>query len=129
EVARAEADAANRMKDQFLAMLSHELRTPLSAMLGWVQMLRKRQVPPERTQHALDVIHRNTVLQAKLIDDLLDIARVEAGKLHLDKQPVQLIPLIEDVIDALQRDVTAQQLTLGRHLDPAAGVVFGDPTR
>ena len=129
ETARAEADAANRMKDQFLAILSHELRTPLSAVLGWVQMLRNRHVPPERTQHALDVIHRNTVLQAKLIDDLLDIARVEAGKLHLDKQPVQLIPLIEDAVDAFQRDVTAQQLVLQRHLDPEAGVVFGDPTR
>ena len=129
EAARAEADVANRMKDQFLAILSHELRTPLSAVLGWVQMLRNRHVSPERTQHALNVIHRNTVLQAKLIDDLLDIARVEAGKLHLEKQPVDLIPLIEDAVDALQRDVSAQQLTVGRHLDPEAGVVFGDPTR
>ena len=129
EAARAEADTANRMKDQFLAILSHELRTPLSAVLGWVQMLRSRHVPPERTQHALNVIHRNTVLQAKLIDDLLDIARVEVGKLHLERQPVRLIPLIEDTVEAFQRDVAAQQLALGRHLDPEAGVVFGDPIR
>ena len=95
EAARDDADAANRTKDQFLAVLSHELRTPLAAMLGWIQMLRNRQVPAERTQHALDVIHRNTVLQARLIDDLLDVFRIETGKLHLDKQPVPLIPLIE----------------------------------
>jgi PAS domain S-box-containing protein len=129
EAARADADAANRMKNQFLAILSHELRTPLSSILGWVQMLRKRQVSPDRTSHALDVIHRNTVVQAKLIDDLLDVARVETGKLHLDRQPVQLARVIEDAVDALQRDVTAQQLSLGRHLDPEAGVVFGDPMR
>ena len=129
EAARDEAAAANRTKDQFLAILSHELRTPLAAMLGWTQMLRKRQVPAERTQHALDVIHRNTVLQARLIDDLLDVARIEAGKLHLDNQPVQLIPLIEGAVETLQRDVAAQQLVLSRHLDPEAGVVFGDPTR
>ncbi len=129
EAARDEADAANRSKDQFLAILSHELRTPLAAMLGWVQMLRQQQVPAERTQHALDVIHRNTVLQSRLIDDLLDVARIRAGKLHLDKQPVQLIPLIEGAVETVQRDVAAQQLVLGRHLDPEAGVVFGDPTR
>src|SRR5687767_13892760 len=66
-------------KEQFLAILSHELRTPLAAMLGWTQMLRNRQVPAERTQHALDVIHRNTVLQARLIDDLLDEPRLQHG--------------------------------------------------
>jgi CheY-like chemotaxis protein len=98
-------------------------------MLGWTQMLRKQQVPAERTQHALDVIHRNTVLQARLIDDLLDVARIEAGKLYLDNQPVQLIPLIEGAVETLQRDVAAQQLVLSRHLDPEAGVVFGDPAR
>jgi PAS domain S-box-containing protein len=129
ERARDEAAAANRTKDQFLAILSHELRTPLAAMLGWTQMLRNRQVPAERTQHALDVIHRNTVLQARLIDDLLDVARIEAGKLHLDNQPVQLVPLIEGAVETLQRDAAAQQLVLSRHLDPEAGVVFGDPAR
>ncbi len=129
ETARDEAAAANRTKDQFLAILSHELRTPLAAMLGWTQMLRKRQVPAERTQHALDVIHRKTVLQARLIDDLLDVARIEAGKLHLDTQPVQLVPLIEGAVETLQRDVAAQQLVLGRDLDPEAGVIFGDPAR
>lgn len=98
-------------------------------MLGWIQMLRTRQVPAERTQHALDVIHRNTVLQAKLIDDLLDVARVQSGKLHLERQPVQLIRVIEEAIEALQRDLSAQQLVLGRDLDPETGVVFGDPTR
>ena len=129
EAARAEADAANRTKDQFLAILSHELRTPLSAMFGWIQMLRNQQVPAERTQHALDVIHRNTVLQARLIDDLLDIARVQTGKLHVEKQPVQLIRVIEDAIEALQRDLSAQQLVLERQLESEACVVLGDPTR
>jgi PAS domain S-box-containing protein len=129
ETARDEAATANRSKDQFLAVLSHELRTPLAAMLGWTQMLRNRQVPAERTQHALDVIHRNTVLQARLIDDLLDVARIEAGKLHLDTQPVQLVPLIEGAVETVQRDAAAQQLDLGRQLDPEAGVIFGDPAR
>jgi len=129
EEARAEADVANRTKDQFLAILSHELRTPLNAMLGWTQMLRTGQVSAERTQHALEVIHRNTVLQARLIDDLLDVARIEAGKVHLDRQPVQLVPVIDEAIETLQRDVAQRQLVLERHLDPEAGLVFGDRTR
>jgi PAS domain S-box-containing protein len=129
EEARAEADVANRTKDQFLAILSHELRTPLNAMLGWTQMLRTGQVSAERTQHALEVIHRNTVLQARLIDDLLDVARIEAGKVHLDRQPVQLVPVIDEAIETLQRDVAQRQLVLERHFDPEAGLVFGDRTR
>jgi PAS domain S-box-containing protein len=129
EAARAEADAANRMKDRFLAILSHELRTPLNAMLGWTQMLRNGQVSAERTQHALDAIHRNTLLQARLIDDLLDVARITADKLHLEMQPAQLVPIIDDAIDAMHRDVAAKHLVLRRRLDSEASVVLGDPSR
>jgi CheY-like chemotaxis protein len=81
------------------------------------------------TSSACCVRSAGTWLQARLIDDLLDVARIEAGKLHLDNQPVQLVPLIEGAVETLQRDVAAQQLVLGRQLDPEAGVVFGDPAR
>src|SRR5439155_18872556 len=81
QAARAEAESANRAKDEFLATLSHELRTPLTSMLGWVRLLQEGVLTGERATHALETIERNTRLQAKLINDLLDVSRIVAGKL------------------------------------------------
>src|SRR4029078_6721937 len=89
-LSEAAAEEASRLKDEFLATLSHELRTPLNAILGWVQMLQTGVVPPERLRHAIDVIGRNTNLQARLIEDILDVSRIISGKLADDHAPVLL---------------------------------------
>src|SRR5205085_2727950 len=80
--------AANRAKDEFLAVLSHELRTPLTAMLGWIALLRPGRLPADRTRYALDVIERNARMQAQLINDLLDVSRIVAGKMEFDRSSV-----------------------------------------
>ena len=90
ETARAIAEDAVRVKDEFLATLSHETRTPLNAVLGWTKILLGRQVDPAMLTRALQVIDRNAVAQTRLIDDMLDMARIMSGKLRLDMQPVDL---------------------------------------
>ena len=97
---RSEAAAAeaSRLKDEFLATLSHELRTPLNAIFGWVQMLQTGILSPERLRHAIDVIGRNTTLQARLIEDILDVSRIISGKLEIETTPVLLGPLLDTVI-------------------------------
>ncbi len=82
----AAAEEASRLKDEFLATLSHELRTPLNAIFGWVQMLQTGIVSPERVRHAIDVIGRNTTLQARLIEDILDVSRIISGKLEIEQR-------------------------------------------
>jgi PAS domain S-box-containing protein len=129
EEARVEAEAANRAKDQFLATLSHELRTPLNAMVGWLRMLRGGQLDPERAAHGLDVLERNTQLQAKLVDDLLDVSRIVAGKLQLDKRVVDMAAVVEQVVTSLADQAQAKGVRLSRRLDATAGPVWGDPTR
>ncbi len=129
EAALAEAERANRAKDDFLAMLSHELRTPLTAMLGWVRMLRAGQLRPEQVQQALEVVERNARLQAQLINDLLDVSRIVAGKLQLDARPVDLVDVVDEALTSIRREVEARGLTLDARLDAAAGPVLGDPLR
>src|SRR5262249_61884682 len=90
ETAQAEAEDANRAKDEFLAVLSHELRTPLTAILGWVRMLLTGRLPAKRVSDALASIDRNTRVQTRLIDDLLDTSRIVAGKIQLELRPVDL---------------------------------------
>ncbi|MGH7311873.1 MAG: ATP-binding protein, partial [Candidatus Rokuibacteriota bacterium] len=127
--ARVEAEAANRAKDQFLATLSHELRTPLNAMVGWLRMLRGGQLDEERTAHAVDVLERNTQLQAKLVDDLLDVSRIIAGKLQLEKRVVEMVGVVEQVVTSLADSAQAKGVRLQHRLDPGAGPVWGDPMR
>ena len=117
--ARAEAERANRTKDQFLAVLSHELRQPLNTMLGWLRLLRSRHVDPAQAARALAALDRSTQAQARMIDDLLDIARIEAGKLTLQREPVDLGPLISDWVESFQQEATAKAVKLG----PLAGAV------
>ncbi len=124
-----EAQAANRAKDEFLATLSHELRTPLTAMLGWVRLLQSGRLDAAATTRALQVIDRNTRLQAQLIDDLLDISRVVTGKLHLDLRSVDLVGVIEAALDSVGQNAAAKSVTITTALDPAVGPVLGDAHR
>jgi signal transduction histidine kinase/integral membrane sensor domain MASE1 len=127
--ARAEAHAANRAKDHFLATLSHELRTPLNAMMGWLRMLRNPRLDEGQKTHAVDVIERNARLQAQLINDLLDVSRIIAGKLEMEKYAIDLVLVVQEAVEAIRSDIEAKALTLGVGLDPATGEVLGDPMR
>ena len=128
--ARAEREqAANRAKDDFLAVLSHELRTPLNSMLGWVRLLRSGGLDPARTAHALDVIERNVGQQARLISDLLDVSRIVIGRLELSRQVVDLPALVAAVADTVRPAAEAKEITLTARLDKEAGPVHGDPER
>ncbi|MBM3804385.1 MAG: hybrid sensor histidine kinase/response regulator [Acidimicrobiia bacterium] len=128
-VARAEAEAANRMKDEFLATLSHELRTPLTAMLGWARLLRGGELEAETAARAIETIESNARLQAQLIEDLLDVSRIILGKLPLGVRPVELAAIIEAALDAVRPAAAAKSIRLLRALDPATGLVSGDPDR
>jgi PAS domain S-box-containing protein len=129
QTALAESEAANRSKDEFLATLSHELRTPLTSMLGWVRMLRGARLDAEQTTRALETIERNTRLQAKLIDDLLDVSRIVAGKIKVEQQHVDLAAVIGEAVQSLRREAEVSgvelEVALAKDVDP----VLGDAVR
>jgi PAS domain S-box-containing protein len=127
--ARAESEAANRSKDDFLATLSHELRTPLTSMLGWIRMLRGGRLDAEQTARALETIERNTRLQAKLIDDLLDVSRIVAGKIKVERQRVDLAAVVGEAVQSLRREAELGGLELDMALAEDVGPVVGDPVR
>lgn len=127
--ARAQAEAANRMKDEFLATVSHELRTPLNAILGWARMVRAGALNEETARRAIETIERNAKAQAQLIEDLLDVSRIISGKLRLDIHPIDVSPVIEAATDAVRPAAEAKGVKLQAALDPNAGPVAGDPGR
>jgi CheY-like chemotaxis protein len=127
--ARATAEAANRMKDEFLAVLSHELRSPLNAMLGWLTLLRTRKFDEAATARALETVERNARAQAQLVEDLLDVSRIIQGKLRLNVRAVDLLSVIQAAIDTVRPTALAKNIELQPVLDPAAGPVFGDSDR
>jgi signal transduction histidine kinase len=129
QAARAEAEAANQAKDEFLAMVSHDLRAPLGAMLGWTVLLRKRKLDERSAARALETIERNARSQARLIEDLMDISRIVAGKLRLDFRPVDLTSVIEAAVNAVSPSAHAKAIQFRLRLDQAAGPVSGDPDR
>ncbi|QYX31885.1 hybrid sensor histidine kinase/response regulator [Sphaerospermopsis torques-reginae] len=129
KAARTEAEAANRIKDEFLATLSHELRTPLNAMLGWTQLLRSRKFDEATTAKALETIDRNSRSLAQLIEDVLDVSRIIRGKLRLNMYPVELVPVVEAAIDTLRPAADAKHICIESEFDPAVGVVIGDANR
>src|SRR6185369_680598 len=100
--ARAEAERANRVKDEFVAMVSHELRTPLNAILGWIELLKRQHADPATLAHGLEVVGRNTRLQAQLISDLLDVSRIASGKLHLELDRVNLVEIVRQSAESFQ---------------------------
>jgi PAS domain S-box-containing protein len=127
--ARSEAERAGRIKDEFLATLSHELRTPLNAILGWSQVMRRGKLSTEDLQEGLDVIERNARAQTQLIEDLLDMSRIISGKVRLDVQTVEPVRFIEAAIETMRPAAVANDITLEKILDPAAGPIAGDPNR
>ena len=124
-----EAAEANRIKDQFLGTLSHELRTPLNAILGWAQMLRQRQMSPEKTAVGLETIERNARLQTQMIEDLLDVSRIVSGKVCLKLFPVDLVRIVETAVKALSPDAEARGIELVSFCDEGVSLVRGDATR
>jgi PAS domain S-box-containing protein len=127
--ARTEAELANRTKDEFLATVSHELRTPLNAMVGWARMLRAGKLDENKVNHAIEIIDRNAKAQAKLIEDILDVSRIVAGKVRLDPLPVELRQIIEAAVDSIRPAADSKQVQLKLDLDSAMGMVSGDPAR
>jgi PAS domain S-box-containing protein len=128
-VARAEAEMANRAKDEFLAVLSHELRTPLNAVYGYARLLQARQLDQDGTARAVDAIVRNAHAQAQLIDELLDVSRVISGKLRLDVRSVDLKAVVEAAMDTVRPAADAKGVRIQAVLDPGAGPIAGDPDR
>jgi len=125
----AAAEEASRLKDEFLATLSHELRTPLNAILGWVQMLQTGMVSPERLRHAIDVIGRNTNLQARLIEDILDVSRIISGKLEIEHAPVLIAPLIDTVVSGMMPAAQGKNIELVKTIPADLPVIDGDAKR
>jgi PAS domain S-box-containing protein len=128
QAARAEAERANRIKDEFLAILSHELRSPLNPILGWTKLLQTRKFSEAKTAEALATIERNVKLQTQLIDDLLDVAKILRGKLSINATPVNLASVIESAIDTVSTAAVAKSITLHPIL-PNIGQVSGDSNR
>lgn len=128
QAAREAAEQANRLKDEFLAVLSHELRSPLNPILGWVKLLRGGRVDQLRTAEALATIERNAQLQAQLIEDLLDISRIMLGKLTLKAAPVSLAFVVSAAIETVRLAAEAKRLQLIVNLDQTI-TVYGDSSR
>jgi PAS domain S-box-containing protein len=129
QLARAQAERMSELKDEFLANLSHELRTPLNAIFGWSQVLRRRLQDNAELHQGLEIIERNARMQTRLIEDLLDMSRITAGKMRLDVQPVEPVSFIEAALETLRPAADAKGIRLEPLLDPTAGPVSGDPAR
>ncbi|MDF5709183.1 MAG: response regulator [Nostoc sp. S4] len=129
QTARQEAEAANRMKDEFLAVLSHELRTPLTSMLGWSKILRSKKLDDKATSRALEAIERNATSQMQLIEDILDVSRIIRGQLRLNICAVNLISVMEAALEAVRPLAEAKEIHLKTALDTSIGSVYGDPAR
>lgn len=126
QAARQQAEAANRMKDEFLATLSHELRTPLNSVLGWARLLRTRTFDEATIARALETIERNAKAQAQLIEDILDVSRIIRGKLQLNLRPINLVPIIEAAVDSVRPIAEAKSLQMQYKFDLSVGQVIED---
>jgi PAS domain S-box-containing protein len=127
--ARGAAERASRVKDEFVAMMSHELRTPLNAILGWTHLMTRANADDAVVARGLDVITRNTRVQAQLISDLLDISRIGSGKLRLDIRHVDLRAVIGDALETVQKDADDKGVILRSELESGIGSIAGDPAR
>jgi PAS domain S-box-containing protein len=128
QAARREAEEASRLKDYFIATLSHELRTPLNTIVGWAQMLKDHAVDDGIRQRAVDAIHRNVAVQAQLVSDILDVARINSGSLSIDARPVMVSAVIEGALDIMRPMIDAKQIDVAVVL-PDGAQVMGDPQR
>ncbi len=129
QAARAEAERANRIKDEFLAVLSHELRSPLNPILGWAKLLQSQKLDEATHQQALSIIERNAQLQAQLIEDLLDVSRILRGKINLNPLPVNLASLVRSAIETVRLAAEAKSIEIQTNFRENLGLVRGDPVR
>ncbi|HKH71639.1 MAG TPA: ATP-binding protein [Vicinamibacterales bacterium] len=128
--ARATAEQALHAKDEFLSTLSHEMRTPLNAVLGWARILLDRQTLDHTlVQRALQVIERNATAQAKMIDDMLDMARIVSGKLRLEMKTVDFVSIVLAAVDVIMPSADARKIGVRTYLDPKTPLIVGDPDR
>lgn len=127
--ARSELEHASRVKDEFLATLSHELRTPLNAILGWTQILRQGGNEPDELEHALEIIERNTRSQAQIVEDLLDMSRIIAGKIHLDVSRVDAADILRSSVRSITPTASSKQIQLDLQIDPRPHLLNADPAR
>jgi PAS domain S-box-containing protein len=127
--ARADAEKANRLKDEFLATLSHELRTPLNAVIGWSRMLNSGRLDRENSLHAQEVIERNAWAQKQIIEDILDVSRVITGKLQLHLGPVNLAAVVDAALDAVRPALDAKDIRIETKLDLNLRAISGDSDR
>lgn len=129
QVARAKAEAANRIKDEFIAVLSHELRTPLNAILGWSQLLQNRRLNQAKISEAVATIERNAKLQVQLIEDLLDISRILQGKLTLKIRNLKLESIILPALETIRLAAETKSIQISTVFQPHVGQIMGDSTR
>ena len=129
QAARASAEEASRLKDQFLAMVSHELRTPLNAIVGWSEMLRGRRLSAEDCAKAAESIYTNSRRQARMIDELLDVARITTGKLRLERTAVNLEQVVADALEVVQVAADGKGVQIDVEIAQPVGTLFGDPGR
>ena len=124
-----DAQAANRMKDEFLAVLSHELRTPLNAIVGYSRLLRGGILPADKAERGLETLERNARWLTQIVDDVLDVSRIVSGKLRLDVQPVELPIIVDNAVATIQPAADAKGVRVQTMVDPRVGPVSGDPGR
>src|SRR5262245_53496598 len=129
QAARREGEAANRMKDEFLATVSHELRTPLNAVLGWVHLLRTGRLDRDMSSRGLETIERNVKLQAQLTGDLLEVSKALTGELHLESRPTTIGEAARQAFAAAEPAARAKEVTVHLSIPDAPIAVLGDPTR
>ena len=129
QAARAEAEKANRVKDEFLAVLSHELRSPLNPILGWSRILQNGKLDKAKTAHALATIERNAKLQSELIEDLLDVSRILQGKLSLKMNSLNLASTMRAAMETVRLAAEAKSIEIETNLSAEVGHVLGDATR
>ncbi len=127
--AQEAAEAANRIKDEFLAVLSHEIRTPLNPILGWAKLLKQHKLDQASTLRAIDTIERNAKLQVQLIDDLLDISRILRGKVSLNWQVIDLQLIIHAALETVRLAAEAKSIHINLKLNEDVGLVLGDANR
>ncbi|MEP7272979.1 MAG: response regulator [Acidobacteriota bacterium] len=127
--ARGEAEAANRARDEFLAIVAHELRSPLNAVLGWAQILLNGKYTQETLTHAIEIIESSARSQQKLIEDLLDSARIVSGKLRLEIQPVDLVSVVETALETVRPAASAKGISLTTAYGGGSAGLTGDPER
>jgi len=127
--ARAEAEAANRAKDEFLSIISHELRTPLTSIVGWIALLRTREFDAEFTAHALETIDRNARLQTQIVDDLLDVSRIMTGNLRLEFSPVNFTSIVESAVESVRPIFESKAIRIKTECERAVEWISGDASR